>query len=44
MDKQSGNNFQRKNYLKMVKKLKSGDEVYIKSIDRLGRNYEETIE
>lgn len=44
IDKQSGKNFKRKNYLKMVKKLKSGDEVYIKSIDRLGRNYEEIID
>ncbi|MFQ8922902.1 MAG: recombinase family protein [Clostridium paraputrificum] len=44
IDKQSGKNFKRKNYLKMVKKIKSGDEIYIKSIDRLGRNYEEIIE
>lgn len=44
IDKQSSKNFNRKNYLKMVKKLKSGDEIYIKSIDRLGRNYEEIIE
>lgn len=44
IDKQSGKNFKRKNYLKMIKKLKSGDEVYIKFIDRLGRNYDEIIE
>ena len=44
IDKQSGKNFDRKNYQKMIKKLKSGDEIYIKSIDRLGRNYEEIIE
>ncbi|MDU6522137.1 MAG: recombinase family protein [Clostridium sp.] len=44
IDKQSRKNFKRKNYLKMIKKLKSGDEIYIKSIDRLGRNYEEIIE
>lgn len=44
IDKQSGKDFNRKNYLKMVRKLKNGDEVYIKSIDRLGRNYEEIIE
>lgn len=44
IDKQSGKNFKRKNYLKMIKKLKSGDEIYIKSIDRLGRNYDEIIE
>lgn len=44
IDKQSGKNFDRKNYQKMIRKLKSGDEIYIKSIDRLGRNYEEIIE
>lgn len=44
IDKQSGKDFKRKNYLKMIKKLKSGDEIYIKSIDRLGHNYEEIIE
>lgn len=44
IDKQSGKDFQRKNYQKLVEKLKPGDEVYIKSIDRLGRNYEEIIE
>lgn len=41
MDKQSGKNFDRPNYKKMVKKLKAGDLLYILSIDRLGRNYEE---
>ena len=40
-DKQSGKDFQRPQYLALTKKLKSGDLVYIKSIDRLGRNYEE---
>lgn len=40
-DKQSGKNFDRPNYKKMVKKLKAGDLLYILSIDRLGRNYEE---
>ena len=44
IDKQSGKDFERKNYKKMLRKLKAGDEVYIKSIDRLGRNYEEIIE
>ena len=44
IDKQSGKNFERTNYQKMIRKLKSGDELYIKSIDRLGRNYEEIIE
>ena len=41
MDKQSGKDFDRPQYQKMVKKLKPGDLLYIVSIDRLGRNYEE---
>ena len=41
IDKQSGKDFQRPNYQKMVSLLQSGDLLYIKSIDRLGRNYEE---
>ena len=41
MDKQSGKDFDRPSYKLLVKKLKSGDLLYIKSIDRLGRNYEE---
>jgi DNA invertase Pin-like site-specific DNA recombinase len=41
MDKQSGKNFERPAYKTLVKKLKSGDLLYILSIDRLGRNYEE---
>ncbi len=41
MDKQSGKDFDRPQYKKLVKKLKPGDLLYIKSIDRLGRNYEE---
>lgn len=44
IDKQSGKDFERKNYKQLIKKLRSGDELYIKSIDRLGRNYEEIIE
>ena len=40
-DKQSGKNFERSQYKKLVKKLKSGDLLYILSIDRLGRNYED---
>lgn len=40
-DKQSGKDFNRPSYKALVKKLKSGDLLYIKSIDRLGRNYEE---
>ena len=41
MDKKSGKNFDRPFYRQLVKKLKTGDLLYIKSIDRLGRNYEE---
>ena len=40
-DKQSGKDFDRPQYKKMVKKLKPGDLLYLLSIDRLGRNYEE---
>lgn len=41
IDKQSGKDFERPNYKRLVRKLKSGDLLYIISIDRLGRNYEE---
>ena len=41
MDKQSGKDFNRPQYKKLVKKLKPDDLLCIKSIDRLGRNYEE---
>lgn len=41
MDKMSGKDFERPQYKKLLKKLKSGDLLYILSIDRLGRNYEE---
>ena len=41
LDKQSGKDFERTNVKKMVRKLKTGDLLYILSIDRLGRNYEE---
>lgn len=44
IDKLSGKDFNRPRYQKLAKKLKAGDEVYIKSIDRLGRNYDEIIE
>lgn len=43
MDKQSGKNFERPNYKKMIRKVKSGDTIVIKSIDRLGRNYDEIL-
>ena len=39
IDKESGKDFNRKNYQKLVKKLRYGDLLIIKSIDRLGRNY-----
>lgn len=41
VDKQSGKDFNRPNYRRLVKKLREGDLLYILSIDRLGRNYEE---
>ena len=41
MDKQSGKDFDRKNYKRLLRILKSGDVLHIVSIDRLGRNYEE---
>ena len=41
LDKQSGKDFERPQYKKLMKKLKSGDLLYVLSIDRLGRNYEE---
>ena len=44
VDKFSGKDFVRPSYLRMVERLKEYDELYIKSIDRLGRNYEEVIE
>lgn len=44
MDKQSGKDFDRPQYQKLVKKLRPGDLLCIKSIDRLGRNYEEILE
>ena len=43
VDKQSGKDFDRPQYQKLVKKLKPGDLLYIQSIDRLGRNYEEIL-
>ena len=44
MDKQSGKDFQRPQYRKLVRHLKKDDLLYIKSIDRLGRNYKEILE
>lgn len=44
VDKQSGKDFNRPQYKQLLRKLKSGNTLVIKSIDRLGRNYEEIIE
>ena len=44
MDKQSGKDFERPMYHRMVGRLQEDDLLYIKSIDRLGRNYEEILE
>lgn len=44
MDKISGKNFDRPQYQRLIKKLKKGDGLVIKSIDRLGRNYSEILE
>lgn len=41
IDKQSGKDFNRPNYKRLQKRLREGDTLYILSIDRLGRNYEE---
>lgn len=43
LDKMSGKNFSRPQYLRLLKRLKKGDVLIIKSIDRLGRNYEEIL-
>ena len=44
VDKQSGKDYNRLQYKKMLRKLKKDDLLYIKSIDRLGRNYEEILQ
>ena len=44
IDKQSGKDFERPQYKRLVRKVKREDLIYIKSIDRLGRNYSETQE
>ena len=44
MDKQSGKDFDRPQYKRLIRRLGEDDLLYIKSIDRLGRNYEEIIE
>ena len=44
LDKQSGKDFERPQYKLLLKKMKRDDLLYIKSIDRLGRNYEEILQ
>lgn len=43
-DKQSGKDFERPGYKRLVRKIRAGDTLVIKSIDRLGRNYDEILE
>ncbi len=44
LDKMSGQDFSRPQYLRLLRQLKRGDVIVVKSIDRLGRNYEEILE
>ena len=44
MDKMSGKDFERPKYIEMMKRLKKGDLLVVKSIDRLGRNYKDVME
>ena len=44
LDKQSGKDFDRPGYRRLMRRLKAGDTLVIKSIDRLGRNYDEILE
>ena len=44
IEKQSGKDFDRPVYLRLLKKLRPGDVLFVKSIDRLGRNYNEILE
>ena len=44
VDRQSGKDFNRPQYRKLMRKLKKGDTLVVKSIDRLGRNYDEILE
>lgn len=44
IDKQSGKDFERPQYKKLLRRMKKDDLLYIKSIDRLGRNYAEILE
>lgn len=44
MDKQSGKDFDRPAYQRLIRRLRHGDQLYVKSIDRLGRNYKDIME
>ena len=44
IDKESGKDFERRSYKRLIKNIRKGDVVIVKSIDRLGRNYNEIIE
>ena len=43
LDKQSGKDFERPQYKRLIKKIKQGDLLYVKSIDRLGRDYRRCV-
>ena len=43
MDKQSGKDFDRREYRRLIRKVRTGDTIVVKSIDRLGRNYDEIL-
>ena len=43
IDKESGKNFERKSWLRLMKRLKKGDVLFVKSLDRMGRNYKEIL-
>ena len=44
VDKQSGKDFNRPQYKKLMRRIKAGDVLFVKSIDRLGRNYKDILE
>lgn len=44
VDKQSGKDFERTEYQRMIQKIQEGDVIYFHSIDRMGRNYDDIIE
>lgn len=44
VDKSSGKNFERTSYKRLIRRVKPGDKIFVKSIDRLGRNYDEILE